>query len=633
MDSKTKQSLLVWDQNEDPQTNQQILLWNGYTEAKNQISIFKVVEQNADELKKEYLKLVYNLGEKRLNGQSVINHLQLRKNFNYWWMTLIVEKCNYSKSTWINDAIRLLALEKIIIINRVAKISLVTSNKILAKCFRLLCLKHKIEFDCHQRSGIKPSQSLFKQLYGFLPKLLQAIVWFSSNIVSRWKLRGVGLKAWKSTTGQITFVSYFFNLVPEAAKKGLYESRYWANLPESLFEENVATNWLHIYIKDSVCPSVKHAGKLIKKFNETEQKKQTHTTLDTFLGWKVIWYTLLDWLLLFKVGRKIRGLGDIENDYSGYLWPFMKLDLDESLYGRTALINLLYFNLFEEALQLLPKQKKGVYLQENQGWEFGLIQAWKAASRGNLIGVSHSTVRFWDLRYFFDSRSYNGVVSSQLPRPNMIAVNGKLSREAYCLGGYPQDELVDVEALRYIHLKTLSKKSDTLLYNNKPIKVLILGDYLAENTHLQMQLLDEAFPSISTNITLLVKPHPNCHIISSDYPRLKMDVTMDSIPSLLSKCNIAYTSNVTSAALDAYCANVPVISILNPRTLNMSPLLGVDGVEFVSGAGELINAIVKIKSGEKNNKINSEDIFWLEPKLPMWRNLLIEKNCKGNIYA
>ena len=248
MDSKTKQSLLIWDQNGDPQTNQQILLWNGYTETKNQKSIFKVVEQNADELKKEFLNLVYNFGEKKLNGQSVINHMQLRKNFNYWWMTLIVEKCNYSKSTWINDAIRLLALEKIIIKNRVAKISLVTSNKILAKCFRLLCLKHKIEFDCHQRSEIKPSQSFFKQLYGFLPILLQAIVWFSSYIVSRWKLRGVGLKEWESTKGQITFFSYLFNLVPESAKKGHYDSHYWAHLPNLLMQEDISTNWLHIYV-------------------------------------------------------------------------------------------------------------------------------------------------------------------------------------------------------------------------------------------------------------------------------------------------------------------------------------------------------------------------------------------------
>ena len=101
-----------------------------------------------------------------------------------------------------------------------------------------------------------------------------------------------------------------------------------------------------------------------------------------------------------------------------------------------------------------------------------------------------------------------------------------------------------------------------------------------------------------------------------------MEVTNDSISGLLPKCNIAYTSNVTSAAIDAYCANVPVISALNSQTLNMSPLLGVEGVEFVSRADELVKAIEKIETGQKNNRKSPKDVFWLDPNLPMWKNLL-----------
>jgi len=53
----------------------------------------------------------------------------------------------------------------------------------------------------------------------------------------------------------------------------------------------------------------------------------------------------------------------------------------------------------------------------------------------------------------------------------------------------------------------------------------------------------------------------------------------------------------------------------------MSPLLGFDGIEFVSGAGELVVAINKIKN-KKYNKIFPEDIFWLDESLPLWKNLL-----------
>mgnify|MGYP003996621461 FL=1 len=96
---------------------------------------------------------------------------------------------------------------------------------------------------------------------------------------------------------------------------------------------------------------------------------------------------------------------------------------------------------------------------------------------------------------------------------------------------------------------------------------------------------------------------------------------MDSISNLLNKCDVVYTSSVTSAAIDAYCANVPVISVLNPQPLNMSPLRMVEGVEFINRADELVNAIKNIKNNNYN-KIEPEDVFWLDPKLSMWKNLL-----------
>ena len=621
--SLNNQTTLVWDSvASPPEGYQRIILWKSFAcEAyPHAISLPKVIEDNAVKLKKQYLKFVYDIGIKKLKGQSVIDHMLLRKDFNYWWLTLIVEKCNYSKSTWINDAIRLFAFEKIIKKEGIHKIRLATSNDLLIKSFRLLCLKNKIEIELQHIPNVESSKSKFRRFYALLPLSLQAIVAFCYNIVRRWPLRGGGLIEWKSSTGEITFVSYFFNLVSESAEQGQYKSSYWGHLPDSLIQEDISTNWLHLYVKDNVCPSVKHAAKLIQKFNETGQEKQTHTTLETFLGWKVIWYTLLDWRLLFKVGRKIRGLGDIENDDSGYLWPFMKLDLNESLYGKTALNNLLCFNLFEEALRLLPKQKKGVYLQENQGWEFGLIQAWKATAHSDLIGVPHSTVRFWDLRYYFDDRSYNYKTSNKFPHPSTVAVNGKLMNKIYLNGGYKQCELMDVEALRYLYLNTENENNNDFIINESTV-VLVLGDYLVENTHYQMSILEKAFQSFSTNIKLLVKPHPNCPIIQSEYPKLEMEVTMESISTLLLKSNIVFTSNVTSAAIDAYCANVPVISALNPQTLNMSPLMGIEEVEFVSNASEFVNAVEKLKS-VNNNKIKPEDIFWLNPKLPRWKNLL-----------
>ena len=58
-----------------------------------------------------------------------------------------------------------------------------------------------------------------------------------------------------------------------------------------------------------------------------------------------------------------------------------------------------------------------MYLQENQGWEFALIQVWEKAKSWELIGVPHSTIRYWDMRYYFDSRHYNDYDTKRIPRP------------------------------------------------------------------------------------------------------------------------------------------------------------------------------------------------------------------------
>ena len=135
--------------------------------------------------------------------------------------------------------------------------------------------------------------------------------------------------------------------------------------------------------------------------------------------------------------------------------------------------------------------------------------------------------------------------------------------------------------------------------------------------------MESAFTSLSNNIKILVKPHPNCPIDPSKYPGIKMNLTNDSIANLLPQCNIAYTSNVTSAALDAYCANIPVISVLNPETLNMSPLIGINGIKFIRNSEELINSIYQLSS---NPTIKRDNIFWLNSDLPMWKNIIYNKN-------
>ena len=602
------------------------VLWRSFAigNSADYVSIPRLVEENADLLRSRYLAWIFELGETPVKGRRLIDCLEIRAGFSYWWMTLLAEKCNFAKSPQIDDAIRLLAFFDWATGRALEKITLASDNKSLSECLSSWCKKSGVAFEWQRLPKRVVPLSWVRRAYALLPAPTQALTWLLRYLIERWPLRGVGLEGWRRTTGSMTFVSYLFNLGPEAAKLGRHESRYWGPLPELLKREGYETNWLHFYVKDTHVPRAKNAATVIRGFNRTARHGEIHVTLDTFLNQRVILRTLKDWVRLLGMKWSIKEVLSPTVGLHGDLWPLFVEDWQESMSGRTAIANLLQYNLFECALKYLPKQRVGVYLQENQGWEFGFVSAWKAAGHGRLVGCPHSTVRFWDLRYFFDPRTYHRVGKNFLPLPDQVAVNGPAATSAYVLGGYSVDDLVQVEALRYLYLesvKMLPTQSDTGAVQG--LRLLVLGDYLPSNTLLQMSLLHRAAASLPTGTMIAVKPHPACPILPEDYPDLQITLVVAQVADLLAKCDVAYASAVTSAAVDAYCAGVPVISVLDPTKLNLSPLRSVLGVHFVSTPDELKDAIVLLASASVD-QTKKDLFFFVDTSLQRWQRLLLQ---------
>jgi surface carbohydrate biosynthesis protein (TIGR04326 family) len=329
-----------------------------------------------------------------------------------------------------------------------------------------------------------------------------------------------------------------------------------------------------------------------------------------------------DWLRLV---RRYKPLPLDMERIGGSLWPLIGGDFHKSILGHTALSNLLNLNLFESAMSQIQNQNIGFYLQENQGWEFGFIQAWESEGHENsLIGVAHSVVRYWDLRYFYSQQSYERKDQCDLPLPAYVGINGIAAKKMYLDGGYPKDQLIEIEALRYLYLADMTNHRTDLVTNGEKEKtVLVLGDYLKENTIQQMKLLSVSAQFIDKPIQYIIKPHPLCPIYEEDYPELHMVVSNDPMHLLIEQCSLAYTSSITAAAVDAYCTGKPVVTILNPSALNLSPLKGCEGVTFVTSSEELVQAINRVAS-PSHGKIDSQvkDFFYIDRKLPRWSKLL-----------
>ena len=618
-----KSDLLIWDlDNQLDDRTHDVVYWKSYTNSVSDgiFSIPELVEDNAEHIKAKYLSLIYELGEAKVNGKRLIDHLIIRKNLSYWWMTLFIEKCNFAKSPQINNIIKLMTLEQWLQENKYQKIKLVSANGDLAMSICLLTKKLLIDFEWKKEQNKKSNRSLAKRIFHALPAVIQSPIWLVHYLLSNWPLKGVGVEEWSKTNATSTFVSYLFNLAPEAIKQGQYDSRYWTSLTDLLVDKMHSTNWLHIYVKDELLPSAKKASNLIRQFNSANKGNQVHVTLASFLTIPLIFRTLKDCRKVFNLHNLVRKQLKVN---SGYLWPLFKNDCQDSMSGIPAISSLLDFNLFEEAMIKLPIQKRGCYLQENIGWEFGFISAWQSAGhQKNLIGFPSSAIIYWDLRRFFDPRSYQRKGLYDLPLPNYVGVNGEVSKNMYLNGGYPQEDLIEVESLRYLYLShnfhnQYKRERDI----SKGKVVLVVGDYLKENTYKQLNLLLAALVDVDQPAYYIIKPHPACPVDIINFPGLHAELSSRPIGELMKRSDVVYSSLITSAAIDAYCAGLPIITLLDGETLNVSPLRGSEGVYFVKNPKDLAIAINTSRVTDSDQR---RKYFYLDTDLPRWRNWLFQ---------
>jgi surface carbohydrate biosynthesis protein (TIGR04326 family) len=586
-----------------------VLNWSSYfcEINKNIHSLPRFIDKNKETFKSKYLELIFSLGESKVDEKSIVDFLEIRPNFSYWWMTLLSEKCNAIKSPQINNAIKLLAFENWFFERHYNRIFLKSSNKELAEAFQILSNKLGIKFEWEKLK--EDPDKKWKKIHHKFPLVFQAFSWFCIRLIKRWNLKGAGISEWKNSSASTTVFSFLFNLPSDSVSKGIFKSSHWTVLPDEFIKHNVATNWLHLFNPDKIVPTSKLARKLIIKFNKNQNNKQVHVTLDSFLSFKMLISTLLDWSFLIKSYMKV---SVHMSKTSGFLWPLIRSDYKSSMLGPEALENLLNLNLFQQALSCLPSQEKGFYLQENQGWEYSLISAWRSSNHGkNLFGIPHSTIRYWDLRYFFDKRSYNaGVSDCSLPLPDYIGVNGIRAKEMYILSGYPEDKILEVEALRYQYLNEIVMFTKISNHN-----ILVLG---GKNIKNQMKLLNSVDSFLHESIKFTIKTDAWNPIKLNDLQKNRMELTTDSMSTLLSKHNVVYTDNITSAGVDAYCLGKKVISMLDPSMLNLSPLLDHEDVLFVSSPEQFSDALNNFSSLTNIKR----EFFYLDSNLTRWEKLI-----------
>ena len=217
---KVKSHLYIWDSPKkitlNNKDNATILFWQRFDNENNKISIPNLVEKNSDYLRLKYLEWIYKIGNTEVNSKTIIEILKIRKNFSAWWMSLISEKSNFAKSTYIDEIIKLILLDKLVKSNSILKLIIYSNNQKLINVLRNYCKRKKIIFKAEKINLNKKinEKNLLKNLFYSLPYSLRGFVWLIYKILYTIPLKGVGIQNWKNINKKFIFISYLFNIFP-----------------------------------------------------------------------------------------------------------------------------------------------------------------------------------------------------------------------------------------------------------------------------------------------------------------------------------------------------------------------------------------------------------------------------------
>ena len=114
--------------------------WSKLNVFPHQESIPQKVEEQALQLKNDYLAWVYDLGRYKVNNQTLPFHLQLFENLSFWWTTEIAAK-NPFISPNIYQVFKLRALEQLYLEKGCEGLVYCGNNQIMHQIFQDWCQK------------------------------------------------------------------------------------------------------------------------------------------------------------------------------------------------------------------------------------------------------------------------------------------------------------------------------------------------------------------------------------------------------------------------------------------------------------------------------------------------------------
>lgn len=624
-------SAVVWFSSKViPECNVTTILWDQYLPENGALaqaySLPKIVHEDTNRWKRTYLDWLAGIGNSSIDGASLIDHLSIRNNLSYWWLTLPTE-FSLSQEAIAYKAVRIWALVELAERLGISEIELVNANSDVTAVLSSWCENTGRRISIRPLPRVRSRRFFRRDSTGSSSGVLVQIFLATCTAVCRLGAYIVSLrhriKPSSDPTADLTIVDYFTNFTIDEATSARYSSNYWSSLPERLAAKGIRVHWVHIDVRSTFSPNISTARKLIGMLNENEAT-QCHSLLQDMITPVTFFQILRQYLVIVWKGMSTRKVITRWN-YAGAnldMWPVVKLPWRRSFYGAQAIQNATWLCLFEAVLDKASKSGTCLYLMENQPWELALISNWNSSELGAIIGVQHSSVRHWDFRFALGGSGLQVQSKSDLPQPHFVFANGPVAIEVLTDNGFPKEILHPVEALRYLEAgKSFDAIAREVERETSVTKLLALGEYDTRLADSQVALLNELMEERGSSVDITFRPHPassgSLKVLDDRIHRsFSKDINAD-----LARCDVAFCSNVSTASTDAILARVPAIIFLDGSVFD-GQIRDTNARVNVTNFQELVAAIDGFARGTMRFPTSVEEVFFSDSELPLWNEFL-----------
>lgn len=602
-----------------------VAMWQGRNWPSHVMSLEKQVEKRLLDLRKMHMAWAFE------TGMALAPLLEPEEPLSMWWTSLIYER-HPKLSPHLYTIYKLACVEEWLEEGHPEEFWLVGANAQIGRPLKALCEKRNVRF--REVSGTGPArlkETAARKIYGAIPAPLRAILrflhwWFTVK-------RRVGTLSRLPTypVGQrhpATIATYFPNIDIKKAAKGRFSSRYWEDLHEALNSQARSerpdgphfVRWLFIRFP-SPDLSLADCIQLAHTFQKNGHDGLSFNFLEECLTPGGIFRAIGRWAKLCISSLKVQNLFaascHLKDRYLNFQ-NWLKWEYGESFRGWRALERCLFNEAFLRYCQLAGLQRWTLYALENCPWERMLTEACrKIPDSGPVLGVQHSSIRPADFRYFDDERTF-ATSNCAAFQPDKIGGNGASAIRQWQQNNLPESRLVQVEALRYLHIARGDSFRPTA-----DRRLLVATSFFPDETRAHLQLVELALKKgLLQNWQVIWKPHP--YLVPREWLlglpenlRNQIHLGAASIAEELAARPLVWASNSTTVALEALLAGLPVMVMAADNDFDLCPVQDVPGLVRTATLEDVVRGLsdpVPIQL--------EKDYLDLDPDLPKWRKLL-----------